>query len=186
MTAPDARLRGAIKRVFAEANKALLKRTAYNSLCTAGFTYTGISFFAIAEQALYNDLIASAIRIFDDHKDVASLWYIIRCQEGVAKTAAAKCGVNLDELRAIVPKLKHVRDKTHFHIDRKGVEQPREVWKTANITGGELTNALNDAAKLVAQIKKELFEGNLDVSTPYDGSDIKEIIDAYTKARTAK
>lgn len=180
------RLRAALKRNFAEVNNAILKRTAYNELCTAGFTYTGMSFFVIADQALFNDMIASAIRVFDDHKDVSSLWYVIRCNEAVAQRAATQCGVNIEKLREIVPKLRHIRDKTHFHIDRKAVEAPKEVWKDADLSGNELTKALYDAAALIAKIKQETYGGELQPLVPYDGSDVHEIVKAYMTFRETK
>lgn len=175
----EKRLRAALKRNFAEVNNAILKRTAYNKLCSAGFNYTGMSFFVIAQQALFNDMVANAIRVFDDHKDVSSLWYIIRCNEGIAKKAATACGINIEKLRAIVPKLRHIRDKTHFHIDRKAVEAPKDVWKDAGVSGNELTDALYGAATLLAHIKKETFGGEIEKLTPYDGSDVQAIVKAY-------
>ena len=120
----DARILAAINRNFAEADSALLKLAAYNRLNQAGFTFTGMSFFVIAAQALFNDMIAGAIRIFDEHKEAGSLWYIIRCNEPAAQKAANACGIDMDELKAIVPKLRHIRDKTHFHIDKRNVENP--------------------------------------------------------------
>ena len=182
----DARIQAALRRNFAEANNAILKLTAHNELCASGFSYTGMSFFAIADQALFNDMFASAIRIFDDHKEVGSLWYIIRSHEQIAHKAADACGISIDKLREIIPKLRHIRDKTHFHIDRRSVEQPSLVWEVANITGDELTNALRDAAALLATIKQEAYGGELDKLTSYDGSDVREIIDAFSAARDGK
>jgi len=179
MRPADARFLAAINRNFAEANNAILKLTAYNCLNEAKFIYTGTSFFVIAHQALYNDMIANAIRIFDDHKEAGSLWYIIRCNEHAAKKAAEACGINIDDLKAIAPKLRHIRDKTHFHIDRRTVENPSLVWIDANISGHEFTNALHNAALLLAKIKQDVFGVEMDKLTPYDGSDVKHIIDAY-------
>ena len=183
MRPDNARIMAAINRNFAEANNAILKLTAHNSLNKAGFTYTGMSFFVIADQALFNDMIASAIRIFDDHKEAGSIWYIIRCHEAAAQKAAQACGVNIGEMRMIVPKLHHIRDKTHFHIDKRAVENPSLVWSHADISGDEFTKALRDAALLLAKIKQDVYGGELDKLTPYDGSDVKQIIDAYTASR---
>jgi hypothetical protein len=177
---PD-RLRviAAINRNFTEANAAILKLTAYNSLSEAGFGYAETSFFAIVNQALFNDMIAGAIRIFDDHKDVASLWYVIRCHDAAARKAARDCGIDIDELKAITPRLRHVRDKTHFHIDRKAVTNPSSVWTYADISGQRLGSALRNAAILLAKIKQDVFGGELERLSPYDGSDVRHIIDAY-------
>jgi len=47
--------------------------------------------------------------------------------EAAAHRAARACGIDMDELRSIVPKLRHIRDKTHFHIDKRTVEDPAMV-----------------------------------------------------------
>jgi len=87
--------------------------------------------------------------------------------------------VSIDKLHEIVPKLRHIRDKTHFHIDRKAVEAPKEVWKDADISGNELTRALYDAAALIAKIKQETYGGELQQLVAYDGSDVHQIVKAY-------
>ena len=178
-----ARILAAINRNFAEANNAILKLTACNNLNNAGFSCTGMSFFVIADQALYNDMVASAIRIFDDHKEAASLWYIIRCNEAAAQKAAKACNVDIDELRKIVPKLRRIRDKTHFHIDKRTVENPSQVWGDADISGEEFTKALHAAALLLAKIKQDVYGEELDQLTPYDGSDVKQIIAVYAASK---
>lgn len=180
MRPDDARLLAAINRSFAEADNAILKLTAYNCLSEAGCIHTGTSFFAIAKQALYNDMIASAIRIFDDHKEAGSLWYIIRCNQPAANKAAAACCINMDDLKAIVPRLRHIRDKTHFHIDKRTVENPSLVWREADISGQEFTTVLHNAARLLAKIKQDVFGAEMEQLTSYDGSDVQHIIDAYT------
>lgn len=180
---PDhARILAAINRNFAEANNAILKLTAHDSLKKVGFTYSGMNFFAIADQALFNDMIASAIRIFDEHKEAGSIWYVIRCHEAATHRAAKICGIDMHEMRSIVPKLRHVRDKTHFHIDKRTVENPSLVWRHADISGEEFIKALRDAARLLAKVKQDVYGGELDELTPYDGSDVRQIIDAYTAA----
>ena len=181
----NARILAAINRNFAEANDAILKLTAYNSLHQAGLNARGASFFAIADQALFNDMIAGAIRIFDEHKEAGSVWYIIRCHEAVAHTAARSCGIDMDAMRTIVPKLRHVRDKTHFHIDKRNVENPALVWSHADISIDEFTNALRNAALLLAKIKQHIYGGKMDVLTAYDGSDVRRIVDALAASTDA-
>jgi hypothetical protein len=181
-----ARVLAALNRNFAEANNAILKLAACNSLREAGLPQAGMSFFVIADQALFNDMVASAIRLFDDHKEAGSLWYIIRCHAQVARKAAATCGISIEELCRIIPKLRHIRDKTHFHIDRRAVEEPSLVWSAADISGDELTSALHNAALLLATIKQDIYGGDLEQLTDYDGSDVQEIVDAYFVARDMK
>lgn len=180
---PDAsRLRAAIDRNFSEANSALHKLTAWQCLRQAGIDEAGADFFAITRQALYNDMLAGAIRIFDDHKEAAALWYIIRCCGPFAHRAAQACGIDLDKLQKVIPKLRHVRDRFHFHIDRRSVEHTAPIWRDAGMTEEELGDALRDAARLLAKIRQESFGGELAELPVYDGSDVKRIIDAAKKA----
>ena len=183
MKPDEARVLAALNRNFSEADHAILKLTAYNSLKRCVASSAGTRFFTIAEQTLYNDMIAGAIRIFDDHKEAGSLWYIIRCFRNVAQNIAMTCGIDMDALRKIVPKLRHIRDKTHFHIDRRTVAEPDLVWTNAGLGYDELTNALHDAATLLTKIKQEVYGGEMNRLTPYDGSDVKQIVEAYIASK---
>ena len=98
--------------------------------------------------------------------------------EAAAHRAARTCGIDMDELRRIVPKLRHIRDKTHFHIDKRTVENPVMVWSDANLSRGELTKALRNAALLLVNVYGE----NGDALTPYDGADVSMIVDACAEA----
>lgn len=138
-----------------------------------------MSFFVIAAHALYNDLIAHAIRVLDEHCDATSFWYILKCNEAVAERAAKAAQLDLDGLKVLSSKLRHVREKTHFHIDKKSVKDTKSVWKEADIRGGDLAQALRAMASTVARIKKDIFGGDLEEVTEYDGSDIERIVKAY-------
>jgi hypothetical protein len=183
---PDhVRVLAAIDRNFAEANDALMELTAYDSLRRARLSDARPNFFAIAEQALFNDMVAGAIRVFDDHKDVASLWYVMRCHRAVAQGAAQACGIDIDELKSITARLRHIRDKIHFHIDRHAVTEPALVWTHANISTGQFSHALHAAALLLAKIRQEVYGGEPESIAAYDGSDVERIIAAYAAAEQA-
>lgn len=183
MSVDNTRLIAAIDRNFAEINNAILKLKAYNSLCASKFSHAGMSFFFIAHQALFNDMIANAIRVLDKHKDAASLWYIIKCNEAVSKKIANQLDINVENILLLSKKLRHIREKTHFHIDKDSVVQPKSVWKTADISGSEFVKLLDDVANYLAHIKKEMFGGELLVVTKYDALDVKQIVSAYEKWR---
>ncbi len=57
----------------------------------------------IAAQALYNDLIAHAIRVLDEHRDATSFWYIVKCNESVARRAAQDSDLDLEALKSRRP-----------------------------------------------------------------------------------
>ncbi|SNS87573.1 hypothetical protein SAMN06265795_10873 [Noviherbaspirillum humi] len=178
-----ARVLAALNRNFAEANEALLQLTAYQRLNEAGISQAGVDFLAIAAGALYDGMIGGAIRIFDNHKEAGSLWYIIRCHRAIAQLTADRLGISLEQLRGIVPRLLHIRNKTHFHIDRKALDNPATIWSDAGITVEGIAAALLDAARLLAGIKQAIYGGDPDQLTPYDGADVTAIVAAWRAAR---
>ena len=51
--------------------------------------------------------------------------------------------INITELECVSDKLKHIRDKTHFHIDADGMLDTKAVWEEANLSGKELSAAID-------------------------------------------
>lgn len=169
-----------IQRNLLELNNAILKVTAHDELVKQGLTYTEMSFFVIAQHALYNDILTHAIRVLDEHRDAMSFWYLLRCKEGIVfKQAAQKVGLDLEKLKDLSAKLKSIRNKTLFHIDRRSVRQPEAVWMQAEIIGSALFKALNEMFETLAIAKRDHFDGEFETITKYDGSDIAKIIKAY-------
>jgi hypothetical protein len=170
----------AIRRNLAETNNAILKRRALTGLYSIDSAH-GLDFFRIAAHALYNDLVSHALRVFDRNGQSASFWYVVRTDEAIAKRAARRHGVSLDEIERLSEQFKHIRDKTHFHIDRDAVMDPSKVWSTAGLTGDELGYVLESAWKVLAGIWHELRGESFEIPE-YDGSDVGKIIRAYSKA----
>ena len=167
----------ALERNLAEASNAILERRALIGLHSAESAH-GLDFFCVAAHALYNDLIAHAARLFDRHPDAASFWYVVRCDEASARTQAEAKGVDLGNLEVLSQKLKGVRDKTLFHIDKEAVSNPKLVWSSAEITGDSLGYGLEGAFRVLAGLY--LGRHKLEWTVPdYDGSDAPKIILAY-------
>lgn len=185
LTHDTSTLKAAIQRNFDELNNAILKLTAHNELARQKLIYVRMSFFAIVGQSLYNDMLAHTMRVLDEHKQSLSFWYVLRCNEAVVNKAALAAGLDLNELKHLSTKLKSVRDQTHFHIDRKSVKDPKSIWKEANITGATFAMALQTMAVTLAHTKKEIFGGELETVTDYDGSDIAKIVKAYESVHSS-
>ena len=62
------------------------------------------------------------------------------------------------------------RDKTHFHLDKKGVRNPGAIWKKADISFDELDRAMDASFKLLRFLHKELHNETFP-EIEYDGSD---------------
>ncbi len=167
----------ALERNLAETSNAILKRRALIGLHSADSSH-GLDFFQVAAHALYNDLIAHSVRVLDRHRDAASLWYLLRCDEASVRSEASSLGVDLDELGILADKLKSVRDKTLFHIDKKAVTNPKLVWASAEIKGDELGSGLDGAFRLIAGLYFKRH-GVTRTIPDHDGSDAPKIIRAY-------
>ena len=110
-------------------------------------------FFGIAHDAVFNDMIAHSMKLFDKHRDSASLWYIYSCKR-LEVEAPWKDTNHIDKLEEISKSLKHVRDKTHFHIDKKGVTDTKSIWREANIKPELLGECLSIAYEMLNHIFK--------------------------------
>jgi hypothetical protein len=172
-------LLAAIERNFAEANNAILKLTAYNELCRQDITYARMSFFVIVEQALHYDMIAHAMKILDSHTSARGLAYIKKVNRAAVLRAATKCKIDLDEIETLASKLKHVRDKTQFHIDAESLKDAKAIWRSADIRGDLFVRSLRNLAVLLSVLKADLFGGEVLEVTEYDGSDIPKIVKAF-------
>ncbi|MGO9378035.1 MAG: hypothetical protein ACLP29_05720 [Dissulfurispiraceae bacterium] len=78
-------------------------------------------------------------------------------------------------------KLLYVKNKTCVHINKCAVEDSRDVWHKAGISGEEFIRTLYSVADILAKIEQELCGGELKAVTSYDGSDIPKIVAAYEK-----
>ena len=140
MAALPTRYKAAVERNLAETQRALLNLDLLSGIEKVG----GISGNEAkgVYYALFNDYIAHCIKVMDMHKDAASFWYLYRTNKGMFDQAAKYLKVDLAKLDRMAKKLKHIRDKTHFHIDRDGVIDPKSVWRDAGIVGKELAEVV--------------------------------------------
>ena len=105
----------AIERNLAELQRAILNRTTI-----LGFERErGITslFLQIVYRALFNDYVGHCIKVFERSKQSASFWYIYRTNQRQIDIFASKEKIDIAFMEHVSTKLKHIRNKTHFHID---------------------------------------------------------------------
>ncbi|MEK6582261.1 MAG: hypothetical protein AABZ25_07730, partial [Nitrospirota bacterium] len=66
--------------------------------------------------------------------------------------------ITLSSIYDFAEKLKQVRDKTHFHIDKKGVKNPAGIWKSADISYNELKANIDAVYKILNYLHVNEFE----------------------------
>jgi hypothetical protein len=144
----------AIERNLAEMQRAILNRT----------TLLGIErskgvralFLQVAYFALFNDYVAHCIKVFEQSKRAASFWYIYRTDQKIVDAFAKKEKIDLAALEGVSTKLKHIRDKTHFHIDAEGVLDTKAIWRDAGLTGKQLSEAVDNAWAILVHLQQQL------------------------------
>lgn len=173
------RLRPALKKVLLELNNCVLKRRVFDEFMSLNSAH-GLDFFRVAITALQNDLYAGAHRAFDRHDDATSIWFIRNIAEELFLKALSEANVTLERLEELSEKLKPIRDRVHFHSDRRDLENPSSPWEDADISGNEFIELTENAHEVLRIMNLELTGIDSDIPD-YNGDDIGNIIRAYKK-----
>ena len=176
---PNKRYFKAIKRNLFEIAHALLERKALISIEKYNKKHGiyGENFFSISYRALFNDMVAHSIKVLDEDRESATFWYIFRADMTKLKKLSSYSEEKMKFLRKLASRFKIIRDKTHFHIDKKGVLGPAFIWKNAGIKGRELGGALRYLWDLLNELHGVVFKDNFPHQIDfYDGKDVLKIL----------
>lgn len=139
----------------------------------------GASFFEISKKALYNDMFRHAINVLEIDKagDSVTFWYILKTDETKIKALKSYSEEKTNSLKILAEKLKHIRDKVHFHIDKDGVLDSRKIWLEADIKANEL----RDGLQYLFSILEELYRAVLNKPVlfhpdDYNGEDLAKLL----------
>jgi len=171
------KLRSALDKVLLELTNCILKRRVFNKFVSLKVVH-GLDFFRICAYALRNDLYAGAYRAFDSHKDAASFWYIKNISPKEFSKALSESNISIDKIEKLAEKLKPIRNRVHFHVDRRDLTNPNKAWKDADLTGNEFI-FLTEKAHEVLRIMYLNLTGEDRQIPGYCGDDIEKIITAY-------
>ena len=141
----------------------------------------GWDFFRVAYNSLLNDMLAHIIRVLDRDEKSASFWYLHRCREKAIDDFVKQQKLDWSVIEEMARKLKDLRNKTHFHIDRRAVLDPPKVWREADIRGPQLARCLEVLELILQFLYTRDHDFPFDVPS-YDGKDVKPIIDAARMA----
>lgn len=169
----ETRYQRALKRNLHEVGRALLEQKAMVGLEKAE-TNHAVDFIRISYDALFNDYFSHAIKALDKHVDSASFWYIKRCKEKETNNYIRENNIDIESLIKVSESLKHVRDKTHFHIDKDAVKNPKKIWSEASIKGSALATCLNNVWDILNYLYKLEFKEEF-YYPEYNGGDATKI-----------
>ncbi len=105
------------------------------------------------------------MKVLDTHKDSASFWAIYNENTKMLNDLISELSIDINVIHSMTNKLRIVRNKTHFHIDKNGMIEPEEVWRSANITGKDIDDVIGALFKLLS----ELYKREVSERIPYYG-----------------
>lgn len=166
----------AVKRCANEIGKAILYRRALHGLSKAE-CYSSIDFMRLAQWAMFDQMFAHAIKVIDN-REKCGLFFLLRtCTRDQSSIES-----RLKNINEIEPKLRLIRDKTHFHLDQKGVRNPSEIWKHAGISGTLFGAAIDDAFSIISDLHLALLGAKFELPQ-YDGTDATRVAEAAYNQR---
>lgn len=172
----ESRYQRALRRNLHEATQAIYECNAYNAIMNCD-TAHGMDFFRVVFYSLNNDMVAHAIKLLDRSSKSASFWYIFRCKQKDITTFAEQNSLSIRNIELMSEKLKSIRDKTHFHIDREAVFNPAKVWQDADIEYKQFFYVLNSIRIILDHLYFVEFGKNFG-ELAYDGADVGPILRA--------
>ncbi|MGA2623211.1 MAG: hypothetical protein ABSF91_05095 [Bacteroidota bacterium] len=172
----------ALIRNLYELRRALSYRNAFTELLTiapnvSAFPEPGASIFTYSFFALHDAMFLHVMNVLDLHTRVASFFYLHKCNTKGIEDELVKNGLSLADINILADKLKGVRDKAHFHIDKKAVFNPSEVWYDADIEVDFFNHVTETLEKVLHSMFVSEFNREIDASI-YGAEDIKAIIGA--------
>jgi hypothetical protein len=166
----------ALTRNLHEVHRCLSNRNAVNALVKSK-QITSRTFFYYAYLALHDDMVAHAIKVSDKHKDTSSIFYLYRCNKKEFDVLLAKYELPYNDIETLASKLKEIRDKTHFHIDKVAVFNPLAIWKKESIKGSFFNSVMEKLWDVLKELHISAFNKPF-IPSVYDGSDVGAIIKA--------
>ncbi len=100
-----------------ELGKAILYSRALKGLAKAVGFY-GIDFIRLAEWAFFDQMFAHAIKALVEQKGDAGFWYLQRQRRSETEQFLNSHDLDLAPGTIVLPKLKKIRNKTMFHLDK--------------------------------------------------------------------
>lgn len=170
-----------IKRCLNEVGIAMMEWHALKGMEKSKGWFAG-GFFHIANIAIYNDMMAHMIKVLDDNRKSRNFNYIIDNVEDSEKDFLGEnySSNDIAFIKSIWEKLRNVRVRTHFHIDKDYVSKHEKVWKDADIKTDEFFKAMKMVFNILNKLHYFYFETDFPFSS-YDGEDAAWIINLVNK-----
>ena len=170
-----ARYNSSVRRISAEACWLFTEQTALIEIEKVGSH--GLDFFRVAFTGLLGDRLLRLVRVFEESVQVASFWYLVRCNPRCVEQAIVGAGGSLKQLKKFSRQLKLIRDRTFVHIDKDAVFDPQQIYTQAGILNSEVDAAIRVLWGAMQSVHHFTF-GKPFPHDSYSGADIGGFRDA--------
>lgn len=139
----------------------------------------GVNFFDISKKALYENMFRHAMNVLDIGKsgDAATFWYILKFDEIKIKELNSYSAEKNELLKSLAKKLKHIRDKVFFHIDKNCILDSEKIWLEADIKANEFRDGLQYLFSLLEELYRTVINNPvLFHPDDYSGDDITKLL----------
>lgn len=169
----------AIIRSLKELSAAWSERMAMSGL-EASSKWHKSDFYRISYYALFNSMLSRMIKVLDTHRDSASFWYIHKCSMKQVESKFSEKYGGISHIVKLSDKLKYIRDKVHFHIDRNAIFNPQKVWDESGMTIVEIKAVMQHLLEVLYELHIEYF-GNEFSMPDYTGDDAYKLVELANK-----
>ncbi|MEW6353245.1 MAG: hypothetical protein AB1469_02945 [Pseudomonadota bacterium] len=166
----DARFKRVVERIGAEAFWLRTYQDAINGM--KGVHAIGLDFFRVSLNALKDARLVRLIRVLEDDSQVASFWYLLKCNGRIVRASAKKGGLDLPKLGVAAKDLLAIRNKTFMHIDKDGVFDPQSFYKAAGLTNNDVERIIRGLWSTMNHLHVEVFGKEMQ-GDEYPGTDIR-------------
>ena len=138
-TDPEVR---AIVRNLHECADAILMRQVDHLIMTRTVNRWSANFLNLADRAFFFGTMAHFAKVLDHNSRTHSFCWLYDRNKVEVDAFAKRRNYDTNWLWSLAQRVRGVRNKTLFHIDRHGLLNPRAIWQHANITGADVGRAL--------------------------------------------
>jgi len=177
----EKKYREALKRNYSEVTFAHHEYFAHTKMWQDSPTIYPNEFLGLCSMALFNDMIAHLIKVLECNSKALTFWNIRSRNRKRINEILKESGYDISFLKHMSKKLRDIRNRTHFHIDRENVSSPKDVWTKAKLKMPDIEKTI----VLLLEIFGCLYREQVSTSEPflsYDGKDAPKIIRIVQKS----
>ncbi len=133
------------------------------------------SFYTYAKMSLYWDSINRSSKVLDNHRDSKAFWFLYQKKQKLIDDYISINELKFEDIDNYTKKFKTIRDKHLCHIDKKSINNPDEIFLSADIHPGPFNKFIKQFLELLIYLYEREIKT---VYSPkiYDAKDLKQVL----------